>query len=233
MKQIDIALRHIKVLYVALLFVITANIGYGLFTYNFDDIIISAKEGYADGSRAADDSHRSELSIIKLYEILYNPTIKAVNKQIITSEDASTVEIETSAFDVRLISGKPISGWLNAMYFIFGLIGCIAGVWAIVLTIRMVINLGRSIVRKDIFNPKTIRLCRWYALMIAIYSVSFGFHVYIKEVTVAPYLDGTQWEFIPSFPLDLSTLTVALMIYMFSEILKIGGILKQEQELTI
>lgn len=233
MKQLDIALQHIKLLYAILLVVLVLNIGYNAYTYNFDNIIVSAKDGYAEGLRSSDHSHREHT--FKLYEILYNPVIKSNNKQIIYAKDSAKVEIETWSFDVLLNTGQtnPQSVWLRVASGFFGFIGCVAAIWALILTLRLIINLGRSIIKKEIFNSSTIRLCRWYALMIAIYSTSFGVHTYMTDITVAPYLEGTQWEFIPSFPFDLSTLTIAILIYIFSEILNIGKILKQEQELTI
>lgn len=235
MKQVEITLKHIRILYFAFLAVLVIDISYGLYSSGYADMIESFKEGQKiarDEYVEPGDVTTKRVYITSLHNIARNPQERADVKQVVVNDSKVQIEVETTEFDAKFTSNEqPLIIRLLHSFFMF--IGAVSIIWAVVLTVMLILNLGRSIVRKDIFNMRTIRLCRWYAVMIAIASVSYGISTYIDEAVVADYLRGTEWEFTPSLPLNLSGMTVALMVYIFSEILKIGHTLTQEQELTI
>lgn len=171
----------------------------------------------------------------KLYDLHYNHYDNNNSIQTILVNDSLKIKVQVTGFDATVYSQKALHtsnvGFVVMIFCVFG--GAVAGLYIFILSIILLINIGKSIIRKDIFNLKTIKLCKQYALVLIIFSVLMGVSRFLDEYAVAQFFKVTDWDFISSFPLDLTGISTAILVYLFSEILKIGYLLKQEQELTI
>lgn len=110
---------------------------------------------------------------------------------------------------------------------ILGLTMIVAGVWAIVLFVRLLVSIGKSIARRNIFDLQTVRLINRYAILNGVcILLLIIFHF------VEPGL-YSQTEGVFMYSEMLSNAGSLAMLLMFGQVLKIGYILKQEQDLTI
>lgn len=231
MKQIDKALRRIRILYYVFIAAFIIDIGYGLYAGDWQSFV----EGFKSGQEAARAEHE---------DFTYTITSGIIEKHkrvtpdyIIPVGEGGTSEVEITdthhEIVLKLSDGeKPSTGYTIFKVF-FMLFAVVSGIWALVLTFKVIIRIGYSIIKKDVFNARIIRTCRRYAIIIAVFAVTHGLLDFVEGWMISGYLHGTEWEFTLRFPFNLSMLSSAVLVYMFSEVLRIGNILQQEQELTI
>lgn len=102
----------------------------------------------------------------------------------------------------------------------------IPSIWSFVLFIQLLTSIGRSIAQKNIFNTRTIELINRYAKIYVVLIISMTlFAIIFNE----PFVDG--WlNFISELLTELSSV---VMLLILGQVLKIGYILKEEQELTV
>lgn len=104
----------------------------------------------------------------------------------------------------------------------------VAGVWSMILFVKLLVNIGRSIARKNIFDLKTVRIINRYSIM---YSITILL-LLIFQIGFRDFISNDIEE-IYFFSEMISSTTSMVMLLMFGQVLRIGYILKQEQELTI
>ncbi|MEG2336261.1 MAG: DUF2975 domain-containing protein [Bacteroidales bacterium] len=233
MEKFGLLMKHIKVLYYALILVIVVDTGYQLYTMRF----VEMKQSFDRGRQSAQEDWGQIPSLYtkELFNLRHNPHLNKQKTETIVSNDSININVEVLTFDASVHAQHPIYSSVGnkILQIVFMFLTLFSSLWTLVLGIRLLINVGKSIFRKDIFNLKTITLCKRYALVLAILSVSLGLSSIMNEQAVAQYFVNTDWDFIFSFPIDLNGISTAILVYLFSEILKIGYLLKQEQELTI
>lgn len=98
-------------------------------------------------------------------------------------------------------------------------------IWSTVLMVRLLISVGKSIYRRNIFNPKTVKLINRYAII-------YGALLALTFVGMSTYR-GPETDMIETYYEIVSRAMQVILIVMFGQVLNIGCILKQEQELTI
>lgn len=103
---------------------------------------------------------------------------------------------------------------------------CIASVWMIVLFIRMIITIGRSIRHKDVFDLRLVKLIHRFVILYTVTIVC----AYVNVMTHVNPVKLPMMEIMTEF---LSAISTVVILLIFCEVLKIGHILKAEQELTI
>lgn len=112
------------------------------------------------------------------------------------------------------------------IFVVSQLLICVASVWALVLFVKMLILIWNSLRKKDIFNLRIIRIIRRFIIVYLILTIfsSFGFlsSMFPIEITTAEVLMSI-----------CSTISTVIILLMFCEVLKIGNILKAEQDLTV
>lgn len=118
--------------------------------------------------------------------------------------------------------------WAMIVIWITILIMFVTSVWSIVLFVRLLIVIGKSIARKNIFAMQTVRLINRYAVIATILMACVLTVQLMRPDIIAPDESDT---FI--YMEVISGASSIVMLLMFAQVLKIGNILKQEQELTI
>lgn len=108
---------------------------------------------------------------------------------------------------------------------VWGILTIIVCVWVLVRFVILLISLGRSIATKNIFNPKTFKHINRYAV---IYAVSLVM-MFVSQVTGTP----SEIELHDQIMSLLSGASTIVLLLLFAQVLKIGNILKAEQDLTI
>lgn len=101
-----------------------------------------------------------------------------------------------------------------------------AGVWSTVLFIILLVRIGSAIARKNIFDMRVVRVINRYAILtgITLFLMLLVFMIMPANLTPDDF-----W--IKSSTISAASSTVMLLI--LGQVLRIGHILKQEQELTV
>lgn len=108
---------------------------------------------------------------------------------------------------------------------VFSILLTFVAVWTIVIFVKLLIVIGRSIARHNIFSLRTVRIINRYAIL----NTALLVMVMINDVIMSQYVDTD-----PHIYTDMITSASSMvMLLMFAQVLKIGYLLKQEQELTI
>lgn len=118
-----------------------------------------------------------------------------------------------------------ISPTLTVVYFVSKLLCLALYVWTVVVYVQLLISLWRSVRTKNIFNPSNIKYINRYALLYGISSIMI-----CAEQLLNPAGGMAVTEMIINL---LSTATTIVLLLLFAQVLKIGDILKSEQDLTI
>lgn len=104
----------------------------------------------------------------------------------------------------------------------------VAFFWSIILLFKLIYHTGRSIARKDIFNPKCRRLINRYAI------VAGSMFILMTIITLTQWSIGRYSREITDLIYDVLVQGVQIVILVIlGQVLKIGEILKKEQNLTI
>lgn len=104
----------------------------------------------------------------------------------------------------------------------------VAFIWSIVLLIRLIYYTGRSIARKDIFNPKCRRLINKYAI------ISGSMFVLMTIISLTDWSAGKYTRNITELIYEILVQGMLItMLVILGQLLRIGEIFKREQNLTI
>lgn len=112
---------------------------------------------------------------------------------------------------------------------LLSLLATVAGVWALVLFIKLIVSINKS----DIFNWRNVRRLRWLGILLL---VSFASRLLLEWMTLQAIRRALE---IPGYDLTLtdavrgSTLLLGLCALIVGEVFAIGLKMKEEQDLTI
>lgn len=108
---------------------------------------------------------------------------------------------------------------------IWSLVSIAVFFWMIVQFIILMVSLGRSVARKNIFNLRTVHHINRYAMTYAFWLAALFIGHFIKESATLELHDVVGNV--------LSGSATIVMLLLFAQVLKIGNILKAETDLTI
>lgn len=227
--------KRLKVLYYIFLALIL-TVGIGSFVVGFND-------GYHSVLRAQSIEEKEyilkpmkkENWLVKNFK--QKESRKLVIDTVIDNDSIRVVAFENDVSYDMLVEGNQgvgIFGWRMAIFILIRLVFCFAVLGMIVVMVMFLINVGRSIARKDIFNRKTVRLCRWFAVLVVVTTLGMGLSELIESMSVVEYLDGTGWVVDQmSYSVVVDGVVTGVLFLLFAEILSMGCILKEEQDLTV
>lgn len=225
MKEIQAIIKRLTLLYYVFLVVIIAAVSINVYSVFKGDAIRSWGEyASADGVDLPGDA--MSFNLIKLQSAKADTLDLGSGVRLTVIPRMVDMLVETTSGDV-LSDGEVLVSLIgNLVVLVSSLI------FAVVFLI-LVFTLGRSIVRQDIFNNRSVVLLKWFAVCMVVLFVAVDVNMWIDEQVVSRYLTMPGYVQNVGFTVSFSTIIVALLIYMFAEFLRIGQKLKQEQDLTI
>ena len=105
---------------------------------------------------------------------------------------------------------------------LISILSLVANVWTLVLFIQLLICLGRSIAKKDIFNLKTVKIINRYAVLAFISAILSCFLYY----TV--YNEPDHFNL-----LMVSGIQNIIILLIFGQVIRIGNYFQEEYDLTV
>lgn len=225
MKEIKAIIKRLTLLYYVFLVVIIAAVSINVYWVIKGDVIRSWDE-YAAVSPSDSLGDAMSFSLIKL---------RSAKADTLTL--SSGVRLTVVPRVVDLLVENPVGDVLSDGEVVVSLIGNLVVllsslIFAVVFLV-LVFTLGRSIVRQDIFNRRSVALLKWFAVCMVVVFVAIDVNMWVDERVVSHYLAIPGYVQKTGFTLSFSTIIVALLVYMFAEFLRVGERLKQEQDLTI
>lgn len=112
-------------------------------------------------------------------------------------------------------------------YVILALLTMVNSVWLLLLFVKMLIIVYKSIRDKDLFNARLIKIIPRFVVLYIILMVLAYIAFCLKG---SSSLEMSMYDFSVEI---LSSISTVIMLLMFCEVLKIGNILKTEQDLTV
>ncbi len=127
----------------------------------------------------------------------------------------------TSPFG-QIEMGEELSIGYALWVLIISILSLTASVWTVVLFIKLLICLGRSIARKDIFNLRTVKIINRYALLTLICAGM----TFLMCNTV--YNDASYFNLIM-----VSGLQNTIILLIFGQVIRIGNYFQEEYDSTV
>lgn len=223
MKEIQAIIKRLTLLYYVFLVVIIAAVSINIYSAARGDFAKSW-DNYMDMSAEPGDA--MSFNVIKLQ------SAKA-DTLTLSSGARLTVVPRTVDMLVETPSGTVLSDREVVVSLIGNLVVTISSMVFAVVFLVLVFTLGRSIVKQDIFNNRSVVLLKWFAVCMVVMFVAVDVNMWIDDQVVLRWTALSDYVPKGGFRISFSTIIVALLIYMFAEFLRIGQKLKQEQDLTI
>ena len=122
---------------------------------------------------------------------------------------------------------KPV--WQNVVSGGMGMLALVAGVWALVLFIRIVVAVNRS----DIFNWCNVRRLRRLGILLIVGFVCVLLPEYLSLCSLREVFSLEAYDLTLSDSVKVTNLLLGLISLIVAEIFAIGLKMKEEQDLTI
>ncbi len=122
---------------------------------------------------------------------------------------------------------KPV--WQSVVSGAMGMLALVAGIWALVLFIRIVVAVNRS----DIFNWRNVRRLRRLGILLIVGFVCVLLPEYLSLCNLREVFSMESYELILSDSVKVTNLLLGLIALIVAEVFAIGLKMKEEQDLTI
>lgn len=119
--------------------------------------------------------------------------------------------------------------WQNVVSGGMGVLALAAGVWALVLFIRIVVAVNRS----DIFNWRNVRRLRRLGILLIVGFVCVLLPEYLSLCSLREVFSLEAYDLTLSDSVKVTNLLLGLIALIVAEIFAIGLKMKEEQDLTI
>lgn len=119
--------------------------------------------------------------------------------------------------------------WQNVVSGGMGVLALAAGIWALVLFIRIVVSVNRS----DIFNWRNVRRLRRLGILLIVGFVCVLLPEYLSLCSLREVFSLEAYDLTLSDSVKVTNLLLGLISLIVAEIFAIGLKMKEEQDLTI